>query len=176
MPRERFRRQKFFDSGVCDYFGFSWRNFLFPTDSGCFGDPFFFAPFASGGLIAGHFRSDSFITAGGFAAQSAPLDSYATAHASRAASASSSHPPRQSMESSTASPVDPAEPVTLLQLRDGSMYGITRYWVDGNLLHYVTNYGGENTVLLERIDLEKTEQINATRGTPFVLPVSSPST
>jgi hypothetical protein len=60
-------------------------------------------------------------------------------------------------------------PVTLLQLLDGSMYGLTDYWVEGERLHYITNYGGENSVPLERIDFGKTMQINADRGIKFEL-------
>jgi hypothetical protein len=61
------------------------------------------------------------------------------------------------------------EPVALLQLLDGSMYGLTRYWLQGTTLHYVTTYGGENSVPLERIDFAKTTELNAARGTPLDL-------
>jgi hypothetical protein len=60
-------------------------------------------------------------------------------------------------------------PDTLLQLTDGSMYGLTKYWQEGDRLHYVTNYGGENSIPLERIDFEKTVQLNADQGTKFEL-------
>jgi hypothetical protein len=81
-------------------------------------------------------------------------------------------------ESDAFSPDDPAATdaskesapqVTLLQLKDGSMYGLTSYWVDGGELHYITNYGGANAIPLERIDLAKTVQLNATSGQAFVL-------
>jgi hypothetical protein len=63
-----------------------------------------------------------------------------------------------------------AEPqVTLLQLKDGSMYGLTAYWVEGGKLHYITNYGGANAIPLDRIDFAKTVQLNASRGQAFVL-------
>jgi hypothetical protein len=64
---------------------------------------------------------------------------------------------------------DAAPQVTLLQLKDGSMYGLTAYWVDGSELHYVTNYGGANSIPLDRIDLAKTVQLNASRTQAFVL-------
>jgi hypothetical protein len=60
-------------------------------------------------------------------------------------------------------------PITLLQLRDGSMYGLTDYWVSDGELHYTTTYGGQNSLPFERIDLEKTVQLNADRDMPFVL-------
>src|SRR5436305_14868885 len=47
------------------------------------------------------------------------------------------------------------------------MYGLTRYWLEGTNLHYITSYGGENTVPLTRIDIAKTLQLNAERSTPF---------
>lgn len=59
--------------------------------------------------------------------------------------------------------------VTLLQLKDGSMYGLVEYWVSGGLLNYITDYRARNAVPLDRIDLEKTVQLNSQRGVPFVL-------
>jgi hypothetical protein len=59
--------------------------------------------------------------------------------------------------------------VTLLQLREGSIYGLIEYWVEGDELHYVTNYGGQNSVPIQRIDFEKTAKLNADRGVEFVL-------
>lgn len=67
-------------------------------------------------------------------------------------------------ESSTA-----VHPVTLLQLKNGWMYGLTDYWVDGDKLHYVTNYGGKNSVPLDQIDLATTIRLNSERGVEFSL-------
>jgi len=61
------------------------------------------------------------------------------------------------------------EAVTLLVLQDGSEFGLADYWLQGDKLHYVTNYGGENALPVVRIDLEKTVQLNAERGVDFVL-------
>ncbi len=60
-------------------------------------------------------------------------------------------------------------PLTLLVLTDGSMYGVVDYWLDGRELHYLTSYGGENSVPLERIDLYATAKANWERGVPFTL-------
>jgi carbohydrate-selective porin OprB len=57
----------------------------------------------------------------------------------------------------------------MLQLKDGSIYGLTAYWVEGGELHYFTNYGGANVIPLDRIDLAKTVQLNAAHGQAFVL-------
>jgi hypothetical protein len=65
-------------------------------------------------------------------------------------------------------------PVTLLQLRDGWMYGLVDYWVEDGQLHYKTTYGGQNSVELDRIDLEETVQLNADRGVQFVLRPKTP--
>ena len=49
------------------------------------------------------------------------------------------------------------------------MYGLTDYWVEGDNLHYVTNYGGKNSVPLELIDLGTTIRLNSERGIEFSL-------
>ncbi len=70
-------------------------------------------------------------------------------------------------------PAQPEEraprPLTLLQLKDGSMYGLTDYWLENGKLHYFTSYGGENSLPIERIDLDRTVQLNWERGVEFVL-------
>lgn len=60
-------------------------------------------------------------------------------------------------------------PITLLQLKNGWMYGLTDYWVEGDNLHYVTNYGGKNSVPLDLIDLPTTIRLNSERGGEFSL-------
>jgi len=78
-----------------------------------------------------------------------------------------------------ASSADDAErnhPITLLQLKSGWMYGLTDYWVEGDNLHYVTNYGGKNSVPLEQIDLGTTIRLNSERGIEFSLHTKARST
>jgi hypothetical protein len=58
-------------------------------------------------------------------------------------------------------------------LRDGSMYGLTDYWVSDTELHYTTTYGGQNSLPFERIDFEKTVRLNADGAVPILLPPSS---
>jgi len=67
-------------------------------------------------------------------------------------------------------------PITLLQLKNGWMYGLTDYWVEGDNLHYVTNYGGKNFVPLELIDLPTTIRLNSERGGEFSLHTKREST
>jgi hypothetical protein len=59
--------------------------------------------------------------------------------------------------------------ITLLQLKIGWMYGLTDYWVEGDNLHYTTNYGAENSVALEQIDFANTIRLNSERGVEFSL-------
>lgn len=64
--------------------------------------------------------------------------------------------------------------VTLLQLLDGSMYGLTSYKVVSHDLHYTTTYGAQNSVPLDRIDFTETLRLNADRQVPFLLEPKSP--
>jgi len=57
----------------------------------------------------------------------------------------------------------------VLFLKDGTVYAITDYWVADNKLHYVTNYGGENTIEMDQIDMQRTVDVNAKRGVPITL-------
>ena len=59
--------------------------------------------------------------------------------------------------------------ITLLQLKNGWMYGLTDYWVEGDSLNYVTNYGGQNSVPLDQIDLATTIPLNSERKVEFSL-------
>lgn len=66
--------------------------------------------------------------------------------------------------------------ITLLQLKNGWMYGLTDYWVEGGNLHYVTNYGGKNSIPLDQIDLATTIRLNSERGVEFALHTKRSST
>jgi hypothetical protein len=61
-----------------------------------------------------------------------------------------------------------AQPFVLF-MKDGSSYAVTDYWLAGGKLHYVTSYGGENTVDLSRLDIQKTVDENAAEGRKFAL-------
>ena len=146
-------RNRLFNSGYCDSFRFSWRNSFFPREFDCF-DPFLYA-----GSFGTYFWSDSWMPPGD---SGALIDSPDLAD--NAMSASQEEP--RSFASSLA---NVEEPIALLQLLDGSMYGLSRYWVEGTNLHYVTDYGGENKIPLERIDFARTAELNAERGLQFDL-------
>ena len=57
----------------------------------------------------------------------------------------------------------------LLYLKDGTMYAATDYWFSGSKLHYVVSYGGESTVDMDQLDLQRTVDENAKRGIRFSL-------
>ncbi|MFY9732008.1 MAG: hypothetical protein WAK24_15485, partial [Candidatus Acidiferrales bacterium] len=57
----------------------------------------------------------------------------------------------------------------VLFLKDGTVYAITDYWVADNKLHYITNYGGENSIPLDQLDMQRTVDVNAKRGINITL-------
>ena len=160
-----FHANRPFGSGYCSSFRFSWRNSLFPDEFDCFNDDFFFDPFFYGRSLNTYFWSDSLTSSADSEDIAGPPE---TVENDLTASAET---PRAAVPL----PSNVEEPVTLLQLLDGSMYGLTRYWLEGTTLHYVTNYGGENSVPLVRIDFAKTKELNAAQGTRFDLTRSFPN-
>jgi hypothetical protein len=46
---------------------------------------------------------------------------------------------------------------------------VTNYWVADGKLHYLTSYGGENTIDLDDLDVQKTVDVNASRSVEFTL-------
>lgn len=62
-----------------------------------------------------------------------------------------------------------AAPLFVLYMKDGSSYAVSDYWLAGGKLHYVTSYGGENTVDLAQLDVQKTVDVNAAAGRKFSL-------
>jgi len=79
-------------------------------------------------------------------------------------------PPREDLQGDAARSI----PNTLIYLRDGSSYEVTDYWLADNKLHYVTNYGGENSVALAQIDMQRTVDANAAHGVDFTLHSAPP--
>lgn len=60
-------------------------------------------------------------------------------------------------------------PTVLLYLKDGTMYAASDYWLVDNKLHYFVNYGGESTVDMDQVDLQRTVDENSKRGVRFSL-------
>lgn len=157
--RRMFHRNPFFSSGYCDSPRFTWRDSLFPGEFNCFSGSFVFDPFFYGAAWDTYFWSDSLIDSEDFANAVGPSE------------AADNEMSTSVMEPGAAVPLpsNAEKPIALLQLRDGSMYGLTRYWLEGTTLHYVTTYGGENSVALDRVDFTRTQQLNAELGMRFDL-------
>jgi hypothetical protein len=168
-------RRNAFGFGGCPY-GWFDHDFRTGDDGNCSNAGFFFDGFFSGWfsgpLANGPAFGDTTWFAGGTTADSTaespaePNLAYPPTNSDLASgTVSSSRNPTLSPGGMKAE-----QRITLLQLRDGSMYGLTDYWVTHGELHYTTTYGGRNSLPLERIDFERTVQLNADRGVPFVLP------
>ena len=167
VPHRPFAANQF-DVGFCDSTRFTWQSFLFPGEFDCFGSPFQSPRFLPRGFRE-YFWSDSLFAGGWLGASPESIASQAARDSSGLVPRNAPSAPPQDAEPSALAVGKVEQPVTLLQLRDGSMYGLIRYWVDGERLHYVTDYGGEDDLPLGRIDFAKTTQLNASRGTPLIL-------
>jgi len=64
---------------------------------------------------------------------------------------------------------DSAPPATSIFLKDGSSFEVMSYWLDAGKLHYITNYGGESSIDITQLDLQRTVDENAQRGGSFTL-------
>jgi hypothetical protein len=54
-------------------------------------------------------------------------------------------------------------------LKDGTTYAASDYWLQDGVLHYTVNYGGESTLNMDELDLQRTVNENAQRGINFSL-------
>jgi hypothetical protein len=148
----------------CAAYGSPANSFFFGNGWNCYnGGIFFFDPFFSGFASSSGYGSPGWSGNGSIGPTEAPLpvsagesDSVERNSSNGEGNEGKEHAKHES-------------PVTLLQLRDGSMYGLTEYWVEGDELHYFTTYGGEDSVPILHIDFEKTAKLNADRGVEFVL-------
>jgi hypothetical protein len=147
-----FPRRRRFGFAGCANFGFFPHRFGFAGGFNCFDDGIFFDPFLFG----------AFSVLGPVSDQSdgyQQIDSDASDQMFDSSDAAAPYP---------GSPNDD-RPITLLQLLDGSMYGLTSYHVAGHELQYTTDYGAQNSIPLDRIDFTQTLRLNAERNVPFVL-------
>jgi hypothetical protein len=65
--------------------------------------------------------------------------------------------------------VSSSRPTVLLYLKDGTTYAASDYWLQDGELHYTVNYGGEGTLHMDELDLQRTVNENARRGVNFSL-------
>ncbi len=60
-------------------------------------------------------------------------------------------------------------PTVLMYLKDGTVFPASDYWVADNRLHFRVDYGGENTIDIDQLDLQRTVDENAKRNIRFAL-------
>jgi hypothetical protein len=177
-PLGFFLRRRSSDFGECldGWFGHSFRfgDRWNCSTGGFFFDPFFFGWFSGSRSYGSAFGGTAWFSDGTEpdSAVQPPAEPNA-AYPPAISGATKDTPNSSDSATPSRSSVKAGGPITLLQLRDGSMYGLTDYWVKDGELHYRTDYGGENSLPFERIDFEKTVQLNADREVPFVLPPES---
>lgn len=63
----------------------------------------------------------------------------------------------------------PLPQLTLVVLKDGTIYAVTDYWLEDGRLFYVTSTGKQDAVAVRDLDLELTTRLNAERHVPFIL-------
>ncbi len=169
-----FPRRGAFGFAGCPYGWFDF-HFRFDDNWNCPNDAFFFDPFFFGWSSRPLLYGPAFGSATWFEDGTAPdATMQVPTEPKPAYPPSNSDAPNEALHSSGSTSPSPngmkaERPITLLQLRDGSMYGLTDYWVKDGELYYTTTYGGQDSVPFARIDLEKTMQLNADRRVPFML-------
>jgi hypothetical protein len=57
-----------------------------------------------------------------------------------------------------------AKSLTLLALRNETIYAVTDYWLDGDRLDYLLPSGNRGICALNELDLVRTTQLNSERG------------
>lgn len=62
-----------------------------------------------------------------------------------------------------------ATPALFLYLNDGSAVEVTDYWVEADMLDYVTEDGKQGTVPIASLDVQRTTEANARVGLKFTL-------
>jgi hypothetical protein len=173
-----FPRRRAFGLGGCPY-GWVEHDFNFGGNWNCSNDGFFFDPFFSAWFSGPVPYGSAFGGTTWFKGGTAPDPTVQSpAEPNPAYPATDSDVTNETPNFSEGTMPSPngmkaERPITLLQLRDGSMYGLTDYWVSDVELHYTTTYGGQNSLPFERIDFEKTVRLNAGGAVPILLPRSS---
>lgn len=138
------------------YLGDPW----FDRQFTCFGTPFYGVQFYPPGFLAPELAYEPWLRG---LAQAGEGQMYDDTLATEDLQITAAIAATESAES------NPDEQITTLVLKDGIFFSVTDYWVEDGKLGYVTTYQRENTIDLDRLDLEQTVKINSMRGIPFVL-------
>lgn len=156
------------DFGFCSPFDAFFSDYAYGTGFGCASPDFFFDPFYGSGYSPDF---DAMQWSEGDAdAASQQLTDPQEFHADVILQDEVQPPVAVASDKVPHHRRSPNEPDTILQLKNGSMYGLRDYWIMDERLYYVTNYGGQNSVLLSQIDFEKSSELNADRGGKLALP------
>jgi hypothetical protein len=165
--------QNQFGFGFCapfSGFGFRRHHFLFDDNFDCFGGGFFIDSLFFGSFFENMGFAGSLIEQGALDGNREAIAGTTAEDASSSFGDSTGAAMKNRIAEGEGLPGGLAKderPSTLLVLLEGSMYGLTDYWLEDNRLHYVTTYGAQNSVPVESIDFEKTFQANKERGIEF---------
>ncbi len=136
-------------------FGLNCDPFFWNWDAGCNGLGYW-GPYSSA-YCGGYYPSDMYLGAGGYGNADAGPDTSQTY-----GQYAPQNPPPDSSEGATT-------PVVMLYLNDGTSFAVTDYWVADYKLHYVTEDAREGALDLDQIDVQRTVDMNASRGVTVTL-------
>jgi hypothetical protein len=165
--RHRFHSFGIFPFQTCFFNGFT---------SVCAFQPAFFSPFCFGPLGFGDVGWNGYdtgylntVAAQPVEEQPAPAEMSAPNDVSTYQPETAQEPQPAEQTAEQAAEQTKESPLVVLVLKDGSVYGVTDYWLEGGRLHYLASYGGTNDIAIEQLDLQKTVDLNWSLGTKFVL-------
>ena len=86
-------------------------------------------------------------------------------------------PPQASTQPSISGGGDASLPSLyfLIAMKDGTIYPVVAYWVEGDTLNYMTTQGVRNRVSLELVNRDFSRQLNKERDVDFGLPDPPPA-
>ena len=67
------------------------------------------------------------------------------------------------------------QPIVELVLNDGTVFGVTSYWLQNDRLNYITTYQIQSSIPMDQLDLQKTVDMNWKRGVTFTLTPQPPT-
>ena len=71
--------------------------------------------------------------------------------------------------------LDAEKTITVLYLKDGTVYAVNDYWLADGRIYWGSYSGYQNSFPADELDLQKTVDVNASRGLAFTLRPGSPS-
>jgi hypothetical protein len=70
--------------------------------------------------------------------------------------------------------IDAEKTITVLYLKDGTVYAVNDYWLTDGRIYYGSYSGYQNSFPADELDLQKTVDVNASRGLTFTLRPGNP--